>query len=455
MTFGLTQVLSVVVVQPLLITAGVFWALVVFPALSASLSWVPGLGALLSPPGGQAGPEAATLSGRLEHVSLVQAAGAASGLPPDHALLAFSVVSSLASAMFGGLGRWRRGVTARAVATGERAQATGDTELAQAYQQWQQHKQGLPAISAAALVTDEEAPAARSGSSAIAGEQDQTAGAAHAVRGKVNYKALAAAQVARMVFSGRVPPPSSAGSLRRQVQLVATYLSRRCPPALLATMAQRYAEATADSTADDLRRAMAYFLGKSHAGASDLTVAMSDESLGADQVDEVASIPSAALDVGGVAAEQVQLAETVPEHEAPADARLAEAGLDAAVLAAASAAAAETGEASTDEPAAVTLLSGPGSGSTRSDEQEGLDGGGGVSAAVLPTENGENDRVSGQGVSEETNGSTYEAGVVAASGASKALPVPGSAEDAAMMPAATGQAFEDKQSSSTATGVEE
>ena len=258
LTFFFTQVVAVLLVEPFLITAGIIWALVLFPALSASLSWVPCLGSILSPPGGIGGPEAATLSGRLEHVSLVQAAGAASGLPADSALLAFSVVSSLASAMFGGLGRWRRGVTARAVATGERAQAAGDAELAEAYLAWQSSAHGLPSIATSEPMLEDE----ESGSTPRASSEEADKRALARASGRVDYHSLATAQVARMVFSGRVPPPSSASALRRQVQLVSRYLAQRCPPAVIAIMAQRYADATGGAPTDDMHRAMVYFLGE-------------------------------------------------------------------------------------------------------------------------------------------------------------------------------------------------
>jgi len=420
LTFFLTQVLSVLLIQPVLIMFGVLWALVVFPALSATLAWIPGVGGLLAPPGGRRGPESETLSGRLEHVSLVQASGAASGLPPDQALLAFSVVGSLASAMFGGLRRWQNSVTARAVAAAERGETAGDVALTAAFLEWSRQRQTQPRVQTQTREPDIETPLSLQSNSKQEGQQavlkginnqtvalsapapkspadtnevqlslgedapgaaaagatgppqastsafeDTTAvpelagpepsaaqeagqsGDASASAGNsmssapqdapepdedddssskpadetesqqgdaltdnpladhvpevgleiasdagdagmggandtqialasskalsphsIDYSALAAQQIARMVFSGQVPPPSSSSSMRQQMHLVATYLARKCPPALLATMAQRYTHATSDARADNLQRAVRYFLGTSGAEAA-------------------------------------------------------------------------------------------------------------------------------------------------------------------------------------------
>jgi len=284
LAFVISQATAMFVVQPLVITLGVLWALVLFPALSDALSWVPGVGALLAPPGAGSGSEASTLSGRLQHVSLVQAAGAASGLSAENSLLAFGVVGSLSSAMFGGLGRWRRSMTARAVASSERAAARGDSTLADAYSAWQDSRCALPAVGRSAPAPgDEEAPQAQSNPLAAhmpssplpatclapsdRSEQrvpfppGQRSAGARALPGGVDYRALPAAQVARMVFSGRLPPPSSASNLRHQTQLVVAYLSRHCSPDVLRTMAERYARATCDAEADELQRAVKYFVG--------------------------------------------------------------------------------------------------------------------------------------------------------------------------------------------------
>ncbi len=329
LTFVVSQVLAIVVVQPLLIAFGVLWALLLFPALSSLFSWVPGLGALLSPPGGQNGPESATLSGRLEHVTLVQAAGAASGLPADHAMLAFSVVTSLASAMFGGSTSWRRRKAARAVATVQQAQASRQqgeaavaAELEAKYDAWSRggsdvraQRDGtlaaLTELQATAAADTEQAPAAATRHNAVM----QLTPESDVPAGSIDYTALAAAQLASLVFSGRMPPPSSTASLRRQLHLIATYLARRCPPALLRTMAERYRRATADASASDLQRALRYFVSEDAGGDSSTAgestshdEASDDDTHSGDAGSSVGSVhggTAASSDTGSVVEEEV------------------------------------------------------------------------------------------------------------------------------------------------------
>jgi hypothetical protein len=75
--------MTLVAVHPALAAAETLWTFVLFPAALPYVIWLPRLGPLVAGQaaaalGGAAGAQAASLTGRLENLTLVRAAGAAS-----------------------------------------------------------------------------------------------------------------------------------------------------------------------------------------------------------------------------------------------------------------------------------------------------------------------------------------------------------------------------------------
>lgn len=129
LTWAWSQVISIALVQPSIALAIVLWAAVVWPTWVPYLQWLPGLGRLLAGRttravyGGPAaacnstahaarrnaaGTGAAALSGRLENLALLRAAGYAAGLSPEAALIAYGTTAVMSAAMGGGARLERR-----------------------------------------------------------------------------------------------------------------------------------------------------------------------------------------------------------------------------------------------------------------------------------------------------------------------------------------------------------
>jgi len=114
-----TLALSLLVIEPAVKAAALVWALVLWPSLSPFVLWLPVLAPLLRDRSGGGGAGAAAvdagarghvsallLSGRLQHLTLTRAAGYASSLSPDAAVVAFISNALLCSVLGGGaLGR--------------------------------------------------------------------------------------------------------------------------------------------------------------------------------------------------------------------------------------------------------------------------------------------------------------------------------------------------------------
>lgn len=130
--------------QPFLFLSSVLWSFAVWPAWQPYLAWIPRLGAVLAPTPAPAalGADASTkgsgvsgklLTGRLENVTLIRAAGEASRLSPDSAVVAYgatAVVSALISSVTGSV---RRAAAGKAKPT-----EPAEVESAQTIQEKQQ-----------------------------------------------------------------------------------------------------------------------------------------------------------------------------------------------------------------------------------------------------------------------------------------------------------------------------
>jgi hypothetical protein len=102
-SFLLSQAMSSLAIQPAMMLAITVFAFAVWPAWMPYVIWIPVLGplaagktaaALVSKTGGSG-----TLTGRMENLTLVRAAGAASSLPPDAALVAYGVTAVMSAAL--------------------------------------------------------------------------------------------------------------------------------------------------------------------------------------------------------------------------------------------------------------------------------------------------------------------------------------------------------------------
>jgi hypothetical protein len=124
-TFFTAQAMTLFLTQPLVLLAGLVFQLAVAPAWAPYVLWIPVVGPIVAGQGAQAmaaGSGATALTGRLENLTLVRAAGAASLLPPDSALVAYGAAAVLGAAM-GGAGRAIAKVAARATRLKKRAEA--------------------------------------------------------------------------------------------------------------------------------------------------------------------------------------------------------------------------------------------------------------------------------------------------------------------------------------------
>lgn len=107
--FAFSQFISLCIFYPALALFGVLWAFVILPAWLPYLVWIPMLGRLLLGKHGNVASADAdarlsptVLTGRLQNLTLVRAAGAASMLPPDSAIIAYGVTAAV-TGIFNGL----------------------------------------------------------------------------------------------------------------------------------------------------------------------------------------------------------------------------------------------------------------------------------------------------------------------------------------------------------------
>lgn len=127
-----TQALSILVLQPAIALVLVLWGAVLWPAWVPYVLWIPRLGPALAGRAARAALHATTgdpaqrtarsgapddsaasvLTGRIEHLTLLRAAGYASGLSPDTALLAYGASAVMTAAM-GGVAKLLRRVAER------------------------------------------------------------------------------------------------------------------------------------------------------------------------------------------------------------------------------------------------------------------------------------------------------------------------------------------------------
>lgn len=97
--WALTMGLSLLLLEPLTKLILLFAAVVVWPALAPLLLWIPVLGPALSSALTAADPSSGgnALSGRMAHLTLIRAAGYASSLTPDAAVIAYAANALMAS----------------------------------------------------------------------------------------------------------------------------------------------------------------------------------------------------------------------------------------------------------------------------------------------------------------------------------------------------------------------
>jgi len=130
-TFGITQLIALLVLQPALILLGVVWGFVLAPVTQHYFAWIPIVRTLMSPSAQNGQGAGSSLSGRLQHITMVQASGRASGLSRGEALLAFSDMTAISAAMSAGGTAWKRRQEARAFAVALRLARNGDDSLLQ------------------------------------------------------------------------------------------------------------------------------------------------------------------------------------------------------------------------------------------------------------------------------------------------------------------------------------
>jgi hypothetical protein len=89
---------AMIITQPLVALVMLVWSYVVWPAWLPYLMWIPRVGPLIA---GKAATASATasgsqsLTGRLENLTLVRAAGYASALPPEAAVIAYGATAGI------------------------------------------------------------------------------------------------------------------------------------------------------------------------------------------------------------------------------------------------------------------------------------------------------------------------------------------------------------------------
>ena len=300
--FGLSQVMALLVMQPAMIFLGVVWCFVVAPVMRHYLAWVPLVGSLLSPGGSAATGSGASLSGRLQNVSMVHASGHASGLSPDEALLAFSDIGAISAAMSAGGTAWRRRQEARALGVAHRLAKAGDDSLLRQLQSLSElqvlQPQAEPALGTAAFsgvsasadagqppggdAVQLVASSRAGGGGAAAGANTPTDGRAGAlvlaaprldtgttlnagmpskhaaasaapthmsagpgllqrkVAGGTDYSKITPAATASLVLSGKAPAPDSTAEMRQQLHLVQVYLHKVFPRQAMADAVARF-----------------------------------------------------------------------------------------------------------------------------------------------------------------------------------------------------------------------
>lgn len=101
-SFALSQAFALFLLQPAILLFVIVFQLAIFPAWVPYVLWVPVLGPMVAGKAAssmQAQAGTAALTGRLENLTLVRAAGAASMLAPDSALIAYGTTAVLGAAM--------------------------------------------------------------------------------------------------------------------------------------------------------------------------------------------------------------------------------------------------------------------------------------------------------------------------------------------------------------------
>lgn len=100
-SWGLTMAVSLILVEPLTKLALLVWAVLLWPALAPFLLWIPGVGPALGSRLSIASPSSGgdALSGRMAHLTLIRAAGYASSLTPDAAVVAYAANALLGSVL--------------------------------------------------------------------------------------------------------------------------------------------------------------------------------------------------------------------------------------------------------------------------------------------------------------------------------------------------------------------
>lgn len=143
--FAFSQIVSLCIFYPGIALIGTIWGFVILPSWLPYLVWMPFIGRMLLGKHGaiaSADPNAAmapsVLTGRLQNLTLVRAAGAASMLSPDSAIIAYGVTAAV-TGIFNGLTS-RKKKTSQAQQVQQQAEDAASVEVAQ-------YKQDLAVLS--------------------------------------------------------------------------------------------------------------------------------------------------------------------------------------------------------------------------------------------------------------------------------------------------------------------
>lgn len=98
--WGTAQANSLLVVEPAVILGTIVFSFIIWPSWLPYLVWIPGLGRLLGrKAAGAVTGDATSLTGRFDNLTMVRAAGHASQLSPENAVIAFGVSSAMSAAI--------------------------------------------------------------------------------------------------------------------------------------------------------------------------------------------------------------------------------------------------------------------------------------------------------------------------------------------------------------------
>ena len=101
--WAISQAIFIVLIEPLFIYLALVSACIVWPAVAPLLLWIPRLGPMVVSTLAPASASDTLLSGRMENLTLLRAAGFASMLTPDAAVVAFAA-NAVFTSILGGLG---------------------------------------------------------------------------------------------------------------------------------------------------------------------------------------------------------------------------------------------------------------------------------------------------------------------------------------------------------------